>query len=188
MVRNLYAVLEVGPQADAKEIRSAYRRLARLHHPDHSGGADERFKELAAAYEVLSSDERRMQYDEQRVAWLRAQGAFLCTGCGQGLRIPAGFIGASRCGRCKTVIAAQPTPPPAPLPETPSEQSSVMASVAERLREHGTRVGNRLLIEVADAAEQVSDETVAALTELAVAGVRSGLAGVRERLRRALKT
>ena len=151
-----------------------------------SGGADERFKELAAAYEVLSSDERRKQYDEQRAAWLQAQGAFLCTGCGQGLRMPAGFRGTGRCGRCKTEFAA-PSPPPHSQ-EGASAPRPVMASVAERLREHGTRVGNRLLVEVADAAEQVSDEAVAALTALALAGVRSGLAGMRKRLRRALKT
>lgn len=181
-MRNLYAVLEVSPSVDAQAIRSAYRRLARIHHPDHSGGAEARFKEIAAAYEVLGNDQRRAAYDQQRAAWLQAQGAFLCTGCGQGLRIPVGFSGAGRCARCKAVFEG----PPAAA--GPAAEPAVMTLVAERLREHGARVGSRLLLEVADAAEQVSDEFVAEVTAMAVAGVRRGLAGLRRKLRGARAT
>ncbi|MXV90228.1 MAG: J domain-containing protein [Acidimicrobiia bacterium] len=64
--RDYYEVLGVSPQATAEEIKQAYRRLARESHPDRNPddpGAEERFKELAAAYEVLSDPERRGNYD-----------------------------------------------------------------------------------------------------------------------------
>ena len=64
--RDYYEVLGVSPQATAEEIKQAYRRLARESHPDRNPddpSAEERFKELAAAYEVLSDPERRANYD-----------------------------------------------------------------------------------------------------------------------------
>ncbi|MCY3561959.1 MAG: J domain-containing protein [bacterium] len=64
--RDYYEVLGVSPQATAEEIKQAYRRLARESHPDRNPddpGAEERFKELAAAYEVLSDSERRANFD-----------------------------------------------------------------------------------------------------------------------------
>ena len=59
---DLYAVLDVARDASADEIKRAYRRQAREHHPD-AGGDEERFKELNRAYEVLSDPERRRRYD-----------------------------------------------------------------------------------------------------------------------------
>lgn len=188
-MRNLYAVLEVAPSASAQELRSAYRRLARVHHPDQRGGDAERFKELAAAYEVPSDPERRAAYDTQRAAWLRAQGAFLCLGCGHGIRVPAGWHGAGRCGWCKTGFESPPAglgsaEAPAAEPTEPGPPP-LMAALAERLRQHGARVGNRMLLEVARAAEQVPDEVAAELTARAVAFVRSGIDGLRQRVRAA---
>ena len=61
-----YAVLGVGPDASAEDIKRAYRRLAREHHPDANPGdveAEARFKEIAVAYETLSDPERRRRYD-----------------------------------------------------------------------------------------------------------------------------
>lgn len=60
-----YAVLGVARGASADEIRSAYRKLARQHHPDVSsaGDAAERFKEISQAYEILSDAEKRQRYD-----------------------------------------------------------------------------------------------------------------------------
>lgn len=60
-----YAVLGVARDASADEIRSAYRKLARQHHPDVSAAANaaERFKEVTQAYEVLSDPEKRQRYD-----------------------------------------------------------------------------------------------------------------------------
>ena len=60
-----YELLGVPRTATADEIRSAYRKLARQHHPDTSQTSDggERFKAITEAYEVLSDAERRQRYD-----------------------------------------------------------------------------------------------------------------------------
>src|SRR4026207_830501 len=64
-VRDLYEILGVGRDATDDEIRRAYRTLAREHHPDVSGdpAAEERFKEIAGAHEILSDPEKRARYD-----------------------------------------------------------------------------------------------------------------------------
>ena len=59
-----YEVLGVTRQADAEEIKRAYRRKARQLHPDVAGpGHEEEFKEVTVAYEVLSDPEKRQVYD-----------------------------------------------------------------------------------------------------------------------------
>jgi DnaJ-class molecular chaperone len=66
MPRDYYQVLGVSRTASDKDIRQAYRRLARKHHPDVNPGnkqAEEKFKEISEAYEVLSDKEKRAQYD-----------------------------------------------------------------------------------------------------------------------------
>ncbi|MHB8418046.1 MAG: DnaJ C-terminal domain-containing protein [Myxococcales bacterium] len=65
--RELYEILGVPRTATAEEIKSAYRRAARKHHPDVNPGdkaAEERFKEVAAAFDVLGNPEKRKLYDE----------------------------------------------------------------------------------------------------------------------------
>ena len=62
MDRDLYTVLGVSKTAETSEIRSAYKQLAKEHHPD-KGGDPEKFKELSQAHEVLSDEERRKMYD-----------------------------------------------------------------------------------------------------------------------------
>ncbi len=59
---DLYAVLGVAPDAPSEELKRAYRRLAREHHPD-AGGDEARFKEISHAYDVLGDPERRARYD-----------------------------------------------------------------------------------------------------------------------------
>ena len=64
-VRDLYDILGVDRNATQEDIKRAYRRLAREYHPDVSGSpdAEQRFKEIAGAYEILSDLEQRRRYD-----------------------------------------------------------------------------------------------------------------------------
>ena len=67
MAESLYQTLGVAKDATPDAIRSAYRKLARKHHPDVNPGnqkAEETFKKVSAAYEVLSDDKKRSAYDE----------------------------------------------------------------------------------------------------------------------------
>ncbi|MXZ91629.1 MAG: J domain-containing protein [Chloroflexi bacterium] len=71
-----YDILGVGRTADEKEIRQAYRRLARQHHPDVNPGdeeAAERFKSINVAYEVLSDAEKKAKYDRYGHQWQHAE-------------------------------------------------------------------------------------------------------------------
>ncbi len=66
MPRDFYEVLGVSRTATADELKSAYRKLARKHHPDRNPGdkeAETKFKEVAQAYDVLSDPKKREQYD-----------------------------------------------------------------------------------------------------------------------------
>lgn len=66
MSKSLYETLEVEQNASADEIKKSYRRLARKYHPDinKEPGAEDKFKEINAAYEILSDENKRKQYDQ----------------------------------------------------------------------------------------------------------------------------
>lgn len=64
MAKDLYEILGVGKNASDDEIKKAYRKLAHKYHPDKAGGDAEKFKEINAAYQVLSDKSKRAQYDQ----------------------------------------------------------------------------------------------------------------------------
>lgn len=65
MSNSLYDTLGIAKNASSEEIKKAYRRLARKYHPDinKEKGAEDKFKEINAAYEILSDEQKRAQYD-----------------------------------------------------------------------------------------------------------------------------
>jgi molecular chaperone DnaJ len=89
--RDYYEVLGIPRDADESAIKSAYRRLARQYHPDvnKSDDAEERFKEINEAHEVLSNAEKRQMYD--RFGHAAAQGGFGQAGPGAGFGGFGGF-------------------------------------------------------------------------------------------------
>src|ERR1700680_1899366 len=64
--KDYYAILGVKSDASADDIKKAYRKLAQKHHPDVSKepGAEEKFKEIAEAYQTLKDPEKRAAYDQ----------------------------------------------------------------------------------------------------------------------------
>jgi curved DNA-binding protein len=70
--RDYYATLGVAKTASEKEIKQAFRKLARKHHPDvnpGNSGAEGKFKEINEAYEVLGDPDKRRKYDELGANW-----------------------------------------------------------------------------------------------------------------------
>src|SRR4030043_1571882 len=70
--KNYYDILGVKKSATDKDIKQAYRRLARKYHPDVNPGnqsAEAKFKEMNAAFEVLSDKEKRQKYDKYGDKW-----------------------------------------------------------------------------------------------------------------------
>lgn len=79
-----YKVLGVDRDASDQEISKAYRKLAKKYHPDlnHEPGAEEKYKQVNEAYEVLHDKQKRAQYDQFGSAGVNGQGGF--GGAGQG--------------------------------------------------------------------------------------------------------
>jgi DnaJ-class molecular chaperone len=88
--KDYYSILGVSRTADEKEIKSAYRKLARKYHPDVNPGdkaAESKFKEVSEAYEVLSDADKRTKYDRFGEEWK----AYSQAGAGASRAQPGGF-------------------------------------------------------------------------------------------------
>lgn len=62
--KDYYKILGVSKDASQEDVKAAFRRLAHQHHPDKAGGDVEKFKEINAAYQILSDPEKRKKYDQ----------------------------------------------------------------------------------------------------------------------------
>lgn len=66
MIANPYAVLGVDKNASKDDIKKAYRKLAKDHHPDSNGGNDKKFKEINEAYKILTDPKEKAKYEEEK--------------------------------------------------------------------------------------------------------------------------
>ena len=91
--RNFYEILGVTKNADAKEIKSAYRRLAKQYHPDANPGTDttEKFQEINRAYEVLNNPDLKRKYDMFGEQGIGTSAASDAAGSGSPFGGPGGF-------------------------------------------------------------------------------------------------
>src|SRR5215212_291031 len=101
--KDYYATLGVSKGATVKELKQAYRKLARKHHPDVNPGdkaAESKFKEINEAYEVLGDPDKRKKYDELGANWRMYEQGGAQPGGGNPF---AGFGGGSRGGGARTM-------------------------------------------------------------------------------------
>ena len=109
-MKDYYEILGVAQNASPEEIKRAYRKLAHQHHPDKKGGNEQKFKEINEAYQILSNEEKRHQYDQFGTAFSGAQSGFSGANHGFGFDFGAdlgdvfetffsGFSGLGRQGR-----------------------------------------------------------------------------------------
>jgi curved DNA-binding protein len=91
--QDYYEALEVPRTASQDDIRRAYRKLARKYHPDvnKEPGAEDRFKQISEAYEVLRDEEKRARYDRLGPNWKAGQDVSDASGFGEEFRTGDGF-------------------------------------------------------------------------------------------------
>ncbi len=92
-LKDYYKILGVAENADAEAIKKAYRKLARTYHPDRNpddAAAEDRFKEIQEAHDILGDPKKRKEYDMMRKNPFGAFGGFQTTGGGQYYQRPDG--------------------------------------------------------------------------------------------------
>jgi DnaJ family protein A protein 2 len=67
-ISNIYTLIGVDKEASLQDIKRSYYKLAKIHHPD-KGGNESVFKEITAAYEILSDNTKRTEYDQEHTIW-----------------------------------------------------------------------------------------------------------------------
>jgi len=133
-----YRDLWIPQTATPEQVKSAYRKLAREVHPDHSANSDAaKFLAIGEAYETLIDAALRKAYDADLCAFLKRRGWVLCPSCGAHNEVPA--IPESKiatCGRCR-----------AHLPVTEKERRSTQVTA---LREQAIEVAAELGADLLD--------------------------------------
>jgi curved DNA-binding protein len=91
--QDYYEALEVPRTASQEDIRRAYRKLARKYHPDvnKDPGAEDRFKQISEAYEVLRDEEKRARYDQLGASWKSGQDVSGDSGFSEGFQTGDGY-------------------------------------------------------------------------------------------------
>ena len=102
--RDLYEILGVSKDASEADIKKAYRKLSKKYHPDinKEPGADEKFKEIAEAYEILGDAQKRAAYDQYGHASYDPNSGFSGGGFGGGFE---GFGGSTVLAVVETLLA-----------------------------------------------------------------------------------
>jgi curved DNA-binding protein len=123
--KDYYEILGVEASAGEAELKTAYRRLARKYHPDVSKekGAEEKFKSINEAYEVLRDKEKRQQYDQLRARGYRSGQEYQPpSGFGNGGEFQQGFGNAGGGGDFsdffESLFGGRSRPPQQPLGDT----------------------------------------------------------------------
>lgn len=93
MSKDYYKILGVDKNASKDEIKQAFRKLAQQHHPDKKGGDEKKFKEINEAYQILSDDNKRQQYDQFGTAFEQGGFSDFYSSFSQGFGGQRGFSG-----------------------------------------------------------------------------------------------
>src|SRR3954453_13322611 len=144
--KDYYAALGVSKTASQAEIKKAYRKLARQHHPDANKGdaaSEEKFKEISEAYDVLSDETKRKEYDEART--LFGAGGFRGPGGGgaNGRGVPFAPSDLATGRACLSPSVACPAAQPVAASVTSSATSSVVPGAAAAHKRHVAAVTSR---------------------------------------------
>lgn len=134
-MKNLYGTLGVGKSASAEEIKAAFRRMAREHHPDTSGQDGSEFTRVREAFEILSDSRERALYDIEWGSWLTASGLIACPRCGWANatgRVPPGQK--SVCCHCAAALPTQAIPSSGRKGRLPKNLAEALVAVVSEVQ------------------------------------------------------